>query len=142
MTVRIRNIGKKGRVIDIEGDKAIIEAGVMKINADKSDLVPVEVPDLHQEKLVKKYQVKKNQNTTNSLDLRGMRYDDAQFKLDKYLDDASLAGYKTVEVIHGKGTGALRKAVEEVLEGHELVNDFRYGNQKEGGMGVTIVKLN
>jgi DNA mismatch repair protein MutS2 len=106
MTVRIRNIGKKGRVIDIEGDKAIIEAGVMKINADKSDLVPVEVPDLHQEKLVKKYQVKKNQNTTNSLDLRGMRYDDAQFKLDKYQDDASHEGYKTEEVIHGKRTGA------------------------------------
>jgi len=141
MTVRIRNLGKKGRVIDIEGDKAIIEAGVMKINADLTDLVPIEVPDVHQDRLVKKYQVKKNQNTTNSLDLRGMRYDDAQFELDKYLDDASLAGYKTVEVIHGKGTGALRKAVEEVLEEHELVSDYRYGNQKEGGMGVTIVKM-
>jgi len=142
MTVRIRNLGKKGRVVDIEGDKAIVEAGVMKINADKSDLIPIEMPDVEQDRLVKKYQVKKNQSTTNSLDLRGMRYDDAQRKLDKYLDDVRLAGYNTVEVIHGKGTGALRKAVEEVLEGNSLVADYRYGNQSEGGMGVTIVTLN
>ncbi|MFO7814782.1 MAG: endonuclease MutS2 [Halanaerobiales bacterium] len=141
MTVRIRNLGKKGRVVDIEGDKAIVEAGVMKINAAQSDLIPIEIPDVQQERLVKKYQVKKNQSTTNSLDLRGMRYDDAQRKLDKYLDDVRLAGYNTVEVIHGKGTGALRKAVEEVLEGNPLVEDYRYGNQSEGGMGVTIVSL-
>lgn len=141
MTVRIRNLGKKGRVVDIEGDKAIVEAGVMKINADKSDLIPIEMPEVEQDRLVKKYRVKKNQNTTNSIDLRGMRYDDAQRKLDKYLDDVRLAGYNTVEVIHGKGTGALRKAVEEVLEGNSLVEDYRYGKQSEGGMGVTIVSL-
>src|SRR6056297_3640602 len=141
MTVRVRNLGKKGRVVDIEGDKAIVEAGVMKINADIEDLIPIEMPDVHKERMVKKYQVKKNQATTNSLDLRGMRYDDAQRKLDKYLDDVRLAGYSTVEVIHGKGTGALRKAVEEVLEGNRLVKDYRYGNQSEGGMGVTIVNL-
>src|SRR6056297_3081202 len=141
MTVRVRNLGKKGRVVDIEGDKAIVEAGVMKINADIEDLIPIEMPDVHKERMVKKYQVKKNQATTNSLDLRGMRYDDAQRKLDKYLDDVRLAGYSTVEVIHGKGTGALRKAVEEVLEGNRLVKDYRYGNQSEGGIGVTIVNL-
>src|SRR6056297_988345 len=141
MTVRVKNLGKKGRVVDIEGDKAIVEAGVMKINADISDLIPIEMPDVHKDRMVKKYQVKKNQATTNRLDLRGMRYDEAQRKLDKYLDDVRLAGYSTVEVIHGKGTGALRKAVEEVLEGNRLVKDYRYGNQSEGGMGVTIVNL-
>ncbi len=141
MTVRVKNLGKKGRVVDIEGDKAIVEAGVMKINADISDLIPIEMPDVHKDRMVKKYQVKKNQATTNRLDLRGMRYDEAQRKLDKYLDDVRLAGYSTVEVIHGKGTGALRKAVEEVLEGNEAVADYRYGNQSEGGMGVTIVNL-
>jgi DNA mismatch repair protein MutS2 len=141
MTVRVKNLGKKGRVVDFEGDKAIVEAGVMKINADVDDLIPIEMPDVHKERMVKKYQVKKNQATTNSLDLRGMRYDEAQRKLDKYLDDVRLAGYSTVEVIHGKGTGALRKAVEEVLEGNKHVDGYRYGNQSEGGMGVTIVSL-
>jgi len=62
-------------------------------------------------------------------------------KLDKYLDDARLAGYKTVEIIHGKGTGALRDAVQEILEKNNWVNNYRYGNQSEGGMGVTIVKI-
>src|SRR6056297_918714 len=141
MMVRIRNLGKKGRVVDIEGDKAIIQAGVMKVNADLSDLIPIEMPDVQQERLVKKYQVKKNQSTVNSLDLRGLRYDEAQMKLDKYLDDARLAGYKTVEIIHGKGTGALRDAVQEILEKNNWVNNYRYGNQSEGGMGVTIVKI-
>src|SRR6056297_692628 len=141
MMVRIRNLGKKGRVVDIEGDKAIIQAGVMKVNADLSDLIPIEMPDVQQERLVKKYKVKKNQSTVNSLDLRGLRYDEAQMKLDKYLDDARLAGYKTVEIIHGKGTGALRDAVQEILEKNNWVNNYRYGNQSEGGMGVTIVKI-
>lgn len=141
MMVRIRNLGKKGRVVDIEGDKAIIQAGVMKVNADMSDLIPIEMPDVQQERLVKKYQVKKNQSTVNSIDLRGLRYDEAQMKLDKYLDDVRLAGYKTVEIIHGKGTGALRDAVQEILEENNWVNNYRYGNQSEGGMGVTIVKL-
>ena len=141
MMVRVKNLGKKGRVIDIEGDKATIEAGVMKITADLSDLIPIEMPDVQKERMVKKYQVKKNQTTTNRLDLRGMRYDEAQRKVDKYIDDVRLAGYSTVEIIHGKGTGALRKAVEEVLEGNPAVQDYRYGNQSEGGMGVTIVSL-
>ncbi|MCF8009550.1 MAG: endonuclease MutS2 [Halanaerobiales bacterium] len=141
MTVRLKKLGKKGQVVKIMDNKAIIEAGVMKIEADLSDLVPIEMPDIHQEQLVKKYQIKKDHTTTNKIDLRGMRFDDAQLKLRKYLDDARLAGYSTVEVIHGKGTGALQKAVKEILEDNDLVSDYRFGNQNEGGMGVSIVKL-
>ena len=61
--------------------------------------------------------------------------------VDKYLDKAYLSGLKSLSVIHGKGTGALRKKVNLFLSKHPRVESFRLGNWKEGGSGVTIVKL-
>ena len=75
------------------------------------------------------------------LDIRGMYGDDACFMLDKYLDDAALAGIHTVRIIHGKGTGALRKAVHEILRRNKAVKSFRLGRYGEGEAGVTIVEL-
>jgi DNA mismatch repair protein MutS2 len=75
------------------------------------------------------------------LDLRGERADDALARLDKHLDAAYLAGLPWVRVIHGHGTGALKKAVRSALRGHPLVADFESGKDGEGGDGVTVVKL-
>ncbi len=75
------------------------------------------------------------------LDLRGYRIAEAIEKADKHLDDAALAGLKFVSIIHGKGTGALRKAVTEMLSEHPHVANFRLGQQNEGGQGITIVEL-
>ncbi len=75
------------------------------------------------------------------LDLRGKTVDDALLDLDKYLDDAQLAGLGRVTVIHGKGTGALRHAVQEFLAHRPGVAGFRLGMEGEGGSGVTIVDL-
>ena len=141
--VRVRSIGRKGKIIDIDRDKneAQIQAGIMKVTASLSDLVKVDIPEDDKEEQLKKYKVKKSQHVSPKLDLRGERYDAAQHKVDKYLDDAFLAGLNEVEIVHGKGTGALRKAVEEILEKNSHVEDYRLGRQKEGGMGVTIVKI-
>jgi DNA mismatch repair protein MutS2 len=76
-----------------------------------------------------------------SLDLRGLRAEDAVAELDKYLDDATLAGLTQVTVIHGKGTGALRQAVRDHLSRHPEVVAFRLGGESEGGSGATIVEL-
>ena len=77
----------------------------------------------------------------SSLDLRGARVEEALELLDRYLDDASLAGAAQVTVIHGHGSGALRDAVRALLAGHPLVQSWRPGERGEGGDGATIVKV-
>jgi len=78
---------------------------------------------------------------TGELHLRRLTVDEALLKLDKYLNDAFVAGLYQVTVIHGKGTGTLRQVVREQLAKHPLVKSYRPGEYGEGGAGVTIVKL-
>jgi len=141
-SVKIKSVGQKGEIIslDEESREAEVQAGVMQVNADLGDLVPA-VEEEDTEKTVRKYQVKKSSSVSPSLDLRGKRYQEAQKEVDKYLDDAFLAGLNEVEIIHGKGSGALRRAVRDVVEDHSHVDGFRGGQEGEGGMGVTIVNL-
>jgi DNA mismatch repair protein MutS2 len=73
--------------------------------------------------------------------LRRLTVDEALLKLDKYLNDAFMAGLYRVRVVHGKGTGTLRQAVREMLAKHPLVKSYRAGGYGEGGAGVTIVEL-
>ena len=73
--------------------------------------------------------------------LRQLTVDEALLKLDKYLNDAFVAGFYQVRVIHGKGTGTLRQMVKEYLATHPLVKSFRLAGYGEGGSGVTIVEL-
>lgn len=75
------------------------------------------------------------------LDLRGERVEEGLDKLERYLDNASLARLPWVRIIHGKGTGAMRDAVRNVLKGHPLVRDARFGEAGEGGDGVTVARL-
>ena len=75
------------------------------------------------------------------IDLRGNYGDDACFLLDKYIDDAKRAGVKSLRIIHGKGTGALRKAVHEELKHNRAVKRYRLGVYGEGEDGVTIAEL-
>ena len=88
-----------------------------------------------------KYQLPSLDEIRPEIDLRGMTSDEAIDKVDKYLYDAYLAGLTTVEIIHGKGTGALRKKMQEFLKEHPKVESYRLGELNEGGSGVTIVKL-
>ena len=81
-------------------------------------------------------------NTTpDELHLRRLIVYDALVKLDKYLDDAFLGGLNQVRIVHGKGTGTLRRAITEHLARHSLVASYRSGEYGEGGIGVTIVGL-
>ena len=75
------------------------------------------------------------------IDLRGQRADEALDALERYLDSAYLTGLPFVRIIHGKGTGRLREVVRQVLQGHPHVRSFEGGSEKEGGDGVTVVKL-
>ncbi|MBI4491900.1 MAG: endonuclease MutS2 [Chloroflexi bacterium] len=75
------------------------------------------------------------------LDLRGKRRDEAAYELDAYLHDAYMAGLRSVRVVHGRGTGAVRQAVQELLATHPLVEDFAFAEAREGGDGATVVRL-
>src|SRR5262249_1370516 len=75
------------------------------------------------------------------LDLRGTTVEEAVNRVDSYIDAAYVAGLPFVRIIHGKGTGALRKAIRDVLHDHPLVSRYARGDEKEGGDGVTVVNL-
>jgi len=78
---------------------------------------------------------------SDELHLRHLTLDEALPKLDKYLNDAFMAGLYRVKIIHGKGTGTLRQAVRKILDKHPLVGSYRPAGYGEGGAGVTIVEL-
>jgi DNA mismatch repair protein MutS2 len=79
--------------------------------------------------------------TPDELHLRHLTLDEALPKLDKYLNDAFMAGHYQVKIIHGKGTGTLRQAVRKILDKHPLVDSYRPAGYGEGSGGVTIVEL-
>ena len=83
----------------------------------------------------------RNKTVTDEVRLRHLTVDEALLKLDNYLNDAFTAGFYQVKVIHGKGTGTLRRVVSERLAEHPLVESYRPGEYGEGGAGVTIVTL-
>jgi len=84
-----------------------------------------------------KIEVKKN--ITTRFDMRGMRFDEAKEKLDKYLDDCIYASLPSCTIIHGFGTGTMRKLVHDTLKNNKYVKESRYGGDGEGGFGVTVV---
>lgn len=135
--VDVLTYGQKGVVIDIEDDDISVQMGIIKMKVKKDEL-----KKRKQEKK-KAPAVKRvsRMNVSNSLDLRGERYEDAMIKLDRYLDQVVLSNLSEVEIIHGKGTGALQKGVQQHLKQHSKVATFRGGLPSEGGFGVTIVTM-
>ena len=90
----------------------------------------------------KKRELKLNLKSIESrVDLRGMDAEEACYKTDKYLDEAYMANLGEVTIVHGKGTGVLRKAINDMLKRHPHVKSYRLGEYGEGGDGVTIAIL-
>ena len=81
------------------------------------------------------------QSFSPRLDIRGITATEVPIEVEKFLDDAALAGVQIVTIVHGKGDGILRKAVDSVLRNHPTVQKFRIGGLKEGGEGATIAYL-
>ena len=104
------------------------------------DLRPAKKRDRRSDQ-VAELRTSKMETATRDLDLRGLTGDEALPLIDKFLDDATLAGYGRVDIIHGKGTGALRKRVLEFLQHHPRVKTYRIAEWNEGGTGATTVEL-
>lgn len=123
---------------DSRGDVQI-QAGILKLNAKLSDL-RLRSANRKEKKAIVRAELAAKQ-VSLEIDLRGELLDDALLELDRYLDDATLAGLREVTVIHGKGTGALRSGIQDRLRGDVRVKSYRSGRYGEGEAGVTIVTL-
>ncbi|MBU3112393.1 endonuclease MutS2 [Clostridium lacusfryxellense] len=120
-----------------------VQAGIMKINVKVEDLRVSKLSDEDKKKakIIRREMNLNLRSVSSSVDLRGMDSEEATFTVDKYLDEAYLGGLKETTIIHGKGTGVLRKTITDMLKRHGHVKAYRLGNYGEGGSGVTVVEL-
>lgn len=144
MHVYITTLKQKGTVVSIGNNEVTVQLGIMKMNVAITDCRLVS-DSSSVKKIAKDKNRDKNfmriQNVARQIDIRGMMVDEAEYVLGKYIDDAIVAGLTTVLVIHGKGTGALRKGVRTYLKNHHYVRDISIGELNEGGDGATVVQL-
>ena len=146
--VVVADIGRDATVIDVKADKkqAYVMSGSIKMWVDFENL-------RHKKKNAPSTEIKKTRKVTGmqsraqrqvsgELDIRGMASDEAILELDNYIDNAIVSGLDTIRIIHGKGTGVLRKSVQAHLRSHKAIKTFRLGTFGEGENGVTIAELN
>ena len=137
--VKVLSYGQKGEVLELSGEnEAVVQMGIIKMKLPIEDL---EKTKKKKEKPTKMVTRQNRQTIKTELDLRGYRYEEAVGALDQYIDQAVLSNYEQVYIIHGKGTGALQKAVQNHLKKHKSVKSFRGGMPSEGGFGVTVAEL-
>ncbi len=139
-TVWVRPLGATGQVISIAGREAEIGIGALRMRAHIDDLEWRSSPQATAEH-EGRTDFRPSITPRLELDLRGLRADEALRELEKHLEAAYLSGMPFVRVIHGKGTGSLRKAVREALRDNPVVSAVESGQDGEGGDGVTVVRL-
>lgn len=131
-----------GDVVSIDGQKAVLSVSGKKMTVHVKDLVPLAPPPPKQQRKAPSTQHSElSTEISAELNLIGQRVDDALDESDKFLDRALLEGKQAVRIIHGFGTGALRKAIREHLRKHPAVKSWRPGGDNEGGDGATIAVL-
>lgn len=148
--VWVQSLGVEGQILELGEEDAEVQVGRLRLRAKLDDLAYRSKTESKRDK--KKRVIRSGGSPDPSiasrpaspgleLDLRGQTVEDAIPALEDYLDAAYMAGLPFVRIIHGKGTGALRQAVRERLNGHPLIKKYARGDEKEGGDGVTVVSL-
>ena len=146
--VQVRGFSKPVVLRRLEGSTAEIEAGPLRMKVGVDEIVGVEAPAPG--KIPTASPTLRNVNVTTALgdanasgelNVIGMRVEEATERLDKYLDEASLAHHTRVRIIHGHGTGALRKGIAEFLRGHPQVERVSFESEEHGGRAITVVDL-
>ena len=144
-SVKIISMNLKGIVNTLPDTRGnlFVQCGIMRMQTNVHDLVPVKEETITAPALQRtntgKLKMSKSFSVSSEINLLGCTVDEAIAKLDKYLDDAYLAHLPSVRVVHGKGTGALRNAVQSHLKRLKYVKEYRLGEYGEGDAGVTIV---
>lgn len=146
-TVRILSMGLKGTVSSLPDHKGnlFVQCGIIRTQTNINDILPMQENDVTGPSNLKvgrtstgRMKMSKSLSISTEINLLGMTTDEALSQLDKYLDDAYLAHLPSVRIVHGKGTGALRNAVQQYLKRVSYVESFRLGEHGEGDAGVTI----
>ena len=148
--VYVTKLDQKGTVLSVKGKELEVQLGSMKINVKAKECKFVDKAP--KEKKTSAGNGKKSGSRGNSfmgktqqahrdIDIRGMMVDEAEVALDRFIDDSVMAGLSQVLIIHGKGTGALRKGVHSYVKRHRNVANFNFADMSEGGTGATLVEL-
>ena len=142
-TVQLLATGMQGQVLKINGNGTLaLQVGAMKVTAAPEEVALLEKPGKQKLSVsAAAGQALRTASVSRELDVRGMMADEAELAVERYLDAASAARLQTVTIIHGKGTGALRSAVQQLLKRSHMVKSFRLGRYGEGETGVTVVEL-
>ena len=147
MPVRVRSMDLAGTVISLPNSKGdlYVQMGAFRSRVNWKDLERSDEEKTHisteNRTGIGKIRMSKSLNVSSEINLKGKNVDDALTELDKYLDDAVIAHVPQVRIVHGKGTGILRKAVHNYLRHQKNVNAYHLGEPAEGGEGVTIVTI-
>ena len=144
--VVVASIGRDATVIEVKEDKksAFVMSGSIKMWVSFDDLRKKkgsQSTEIKKTRKVTGMQSRATREVSGEIDIRGMASDEAILELDRYIDNALVSGLETIRIIHGKGTGVLRKSVQAHLRLHRAVNTFRLGTFGEGENGVTIAEL-
>lgn len=147
--VKVLSLNLKGTVSTLPNSKGnlYVQMGILRSQVNIKDLERIDEPEITGPGIGKgtggsgKIKMSKSSSVSMELNLLGKTVDEAVAELDKYLDDASLAHMPSVRIVHGKGTGALRKGVQNYLRRNKHVKSFRLGEFGEGDAGVTIAEL-
>ncbi len=141
MSVRIDGHSQVGTVTEEpRGGNVTVQMGMLKMTVPLSKVAPAE--KVHEQpKARPNLGLQRAQSATMEIHLRGMRAEQAMEDLERFIDDAVLAGLPSVRIVHGKGEGILRKAAEDFLRRNKSVESFREGEPAEGGSGVTIARF-
>ena len=142
-TVELVRFGTRASVLAINKDGSyLLQAGIMKVTAQPDEVYLIEETKQQAKKIIERSQrAFRSAGASTELDLRGMSADEAIATLDIFLDNAMMANLASVRIIHGKGTGVLRKAVQDELKRNRCVKRYRLGVYGEGEDGVTIAEL-
>lgn len=137
------SLGNIATVLELPDKKGnvLVQSGIMKMNMPKDSLTRIDVQEDTTKHNTRSILQNKSTNVKSEIDIRGKNFEDAKDIVDKYLDDAYLSGLKSVRIIHGKGTGVLRKKLREHFRSVKTIKSYKDAEYNEGGDGVTVVIL-
>ena len=138
-TVTVHSLGQTGTLVEKIDNEWVVQMGMLKMRLPEEDLTVTASTD--EKETTKSTYYGSTSSVRPELDLRGERVEAALAKLDQYIDQALLANYKKVTIIHGHGTGAVRSAVQEALSKYPRVSNYQTAPANQGGTGATIVSL-